>query len=189
VLVSGDGADIHLVRDDGADFRDFPWGRDGREQCQGHQCWRGRSSWGITSTCGQVGCRLIESLAVPHAGHIGSRSPGGCRNELSRNENPPRFLHFQTDIEGRVMISDTYKDDDGGKVVIMELGEPGRDAFRNLQAIANPRCTWEKDAHIHPFLSPDGTMGFFNSDESGTLRAYMITGLENAWSPQAGVRL
>jgi Tol biopolymer transport system component len=30
---------------------------------------------------------------------------------------------------------------------------------------------------MHPFLSPDGTMGFFNSDESGLLQAYMITGL------------
>ena len=182
VLVSGDGADIHLIRDDGTNFRDFPWGRDGHEQCQGHQCWRGRSAWGITSTCGQVGMRLIESLPVPHAGHIGNRTPGGRRNDLSREVPKPQYLHFQTDAAGRVMISDTCKDDDGGKVVIMELGEPGRDPFRNLQAIVHPRCTWEKDAHIHPFLSPDGTKGFFNSDESGVYRAYMITGLENVFS-------
>ena len=36
-----------------------------------------------------------------------------------------------------------------------------------------------KQAHIHPFLSPDGSMAFFNSDESGILQAYMIRGLEN----------
>jgi len=34
-------------------------------------------------------------------------------------------------------------------------------------------------SHLHPFLSPDGTMAFFNSDESGILQAYMIRGLEN----------
>jgi len=26
-------------------------------------------------------------------------------------------------------------------------------------------------------LSPDGTLGFFNSDESGILQAYMLRGL------------
>jgi Tol biopolymer transport system component len=35
-----------------------------------------------------------------------------------------------------------------------------------------------KGSHIHPFLSPDGRMAFFNSDESGRLQAYMIRGLE-----------
>jgi hypothetical protein len=30
---------------------------------------------------------------------------------------------------------------------------------------------------MHPFLSPDGKSAFFNSDESGTLQAYMIRGL------------
>ncbi|HOF89547.1 MAG TPA: hypothetical protein PLZ36_15815, partial [Armatimonadota bacterium] len=29
-LVSGLGADIHVIRDDGMDFRNMPWGRDGR---------------------------------------------------------------------------------------------------------------------------------------------------------------
>ena len=38
VLVSGAGADIHVIRDDGANFRNMPWGRDGNEACQGHQC-------------------------------------------------------------------------------------------------------------------------------------------------------
>ena len=40
-LTSGLGADIHLIRDDGTNLRDFPWGRDGNEFCQGHQCWQG----------------------------------------------------------------------------------------------------------------------------------------------------
>ncbi len=49
-LTGGAGADIHVIRDDGTDFRNLPWGRDGNEFCQGHQCWRGRSEWAITST-------------------------------------------------------------------------------------------------------------------------------------------
>lgn len=31
------GCDIHVVRDDGSNWRDLPWGRDGRESCIGHQ--------------------------------------------------------------------------------------------------------------------------------------------------------
>lgn len=49
-LVGGNGADIHVIRDDGANFRNLPWGRDGNEFCQGHQCWRGQSTWAITGT-------------------------------------------------------------------------------------------------------------------------------------------
>ncbi len=32
----GKGTDIHVVRDDGTNFRTLPWGRDGNEGCQGH---------------------------------------------------------------------------------------------------------------------------------------------------------
>ena len=186
ILVAGKGADIHLIKDDGTDLRDFAWGRDDGEQCQGHQCWRGRSEWAITSTCGKEGMRLIEGKAVPHAGHLGRHTPYGIRNDLSREIKKPMYLHFQTDASGDKMISDTYKDDDGGKVVVMELGRKGKDPFRNLQRIVSPKCSWKKDAHIHPFLSPDGKCGFFNSDESGVLRAYMIKGLENIWDSKGG---
>ena len=34
----------------------------------------------------------------------------------------------------------------------------------------------KSEAHIHPFLSPDGLSAFFNSTESGTLHAYMARG-------------
>ena len=34
-----------------------------------------------------------------------------------------------------------------------------------------------KEAHIHPFLSPDGKLAFFNSDESGVLQADMVRGV------------
>src|SRR5690606_13777702 len=85
--VSGLGADIHVIRDDGTNFRDMPWGRDGNEFCQGHQCWRGRSDWAITSTLlsDPKECQLIESRPVPGDGHIGLKTPGGVRNHLSRS--------------------------------------------------------------------------------------------------------
>ena len=35
----------------------------------------------------------------------------------------------------------------------------------------------DRDAVLRSFLSPDGMTAFFNSDESGTLQAYMIRNL------------
>jgi hypothetical protein len=178
-LTGGAGADIHVIRDDGSDFRDMPWGRNGNEQCQGHQCWRGRSAWAITSTSRRQPSedQLIEGRAAPHAGHVGSKTPGGVRNDLSRTFPSPHFYHFATDIAGKRLISDAGPYEKGGGIYLAELGEPGRDPLQNIRYLLCPRSSCTKDAHIHPFLSPDGTMAFFNSDESGILQAYMIRGL------------
>jgi len=43
--------------------------------------------------------------------------------------------------------------------------------------LLDPRSSRHKDTHPHPFLSTDGTMALFNSDEGGVLQAYMIRGL------------
>lgn len=180
-LTGGEGADIHVIRDDGSDFRNMPWGRDGNEFCQGHQCWRGRSRWAITSTS----CRdrreaqLIEGQAAPHAGHVGIQTPGGVRNDLSRDFPNPHFYHFATDMEGRRLVSDAGPLNKDASIYLAHLGEPGREAASNFRYLLSPRSTCVKTSHIHPFLSPDGTMAFFNSDESGILHAYMIRGLEN----------
>jgi len=178
-LVGGLGADIHLIRDDGTDFRDMPWGRDGNEFCQGHQCWRGRSRWAVTSTGTRQPpeAQLIEGLSAPHAGHIGIATPGGHRNDLSREFAGPQFYHFATDMEGERLITDAGPTGDGGRMFVARLGDPGRDALTQWTYLLNPRSSWDKTAHVHPFLSPDGSLGFFNSDESGVLQAYMIRGL------------
>lgn len=178
-LVGGTGADIHVVRDDGSNFRNMPWGRDGNEACQGHQCWRGRSEWAITSTSTRrpPEAQLIEGLAAPFADHVGIQTPGGVRNDLSRSFSKPRFYHFATDIAGRRVISDSGPTDKGGSLFLAELDAPGRGPAAKFTYLLNPRSSWKKDAHIHPFLSPDGALGFFNSDESGTLQAYMVRGL------------
>lgn len=179
-LVGGLGADIHLIRDDGTNFRDFPWGRDGNEFCQGHQCWRGRSRWAITSTGTKAPaeCQLIESLPAPHAGHAGTATPGGVRNDLSREFPRPDFYHFATDAAGQALISDAGPMQRGGRIFFARFGEAGEEALGSWTYLLSPRCSWEKQAHIHPFLSPDGALGFFNSDESGTLQAYMVRGLQ-----------
>ena len=79
-LVGGEGADIHVIRDDGSNFRNMPWGRDGNEACQGHQCWRGRTTWAITSTGTRKPpeAQLIEGRPAPHAGTWGSRPRAAC---------------------------------------------------------------------------------------------------------------
>ena len=178
-LVGGAGADIHVVRDDGSNFRNMPWGRDGNEACQGHQCWRGRSAWAITSTGTRQPpeAQLIEGLAAPFTDHVGINTPGAVRNDLSRSFPKPHFYHFATDIAGRRLISDSGPMDKGGSLYLAELDAPGRGPAKQFTYLLNPRCSWKKDAHIHPFLSPDGALGFFNSDESGVLQAYMVRGL------------
>jgi Tol biopolymer transport system component len=64
------------------------------------------------------------------------------------------------------------------------LGEPGRHAAE-LAYLLDTHGTDRKQTQAHPFLSPDGTMGFFNSDESGILQAYMVRGLDRGAAIQS----
>ena len=177
-LTGGNGADIHVIRDDGTRLRDLPWGRNGVEFCQGHQCWIGRSARALTSTSTREpkSCQLIEARAIPHVGHLGLDTPGGMRNDLSRDFPNPDFYHFATDLAGRRLITDAGPRDGGGAIYLAELPTDETEALEDITFLLNPRSSWDKGSHIHPFLSPDGSAGFFNSDESGTLQAYMVKG-------------
>ena len=177
-LVSGLGADIHLIRDDGTNLRDFPWGRDGNEFCQGHQCWQGRCDMAITSTSTREPDerQLISGRAVAHVGDEGINASGGWRNDLSRSFDGPDFWHFATDLDGTRLITDAGPRDRGGAVWLFDLPEEEQGALANARKIVDPGSSWQKETHIHPFLSPDGGSGFFNSDESGVLQAYMVRG-------------
>ena len=179
-LVRGLGADIHVIRDDGMNFRDLPFGRDETEKCQGHQCWRGRSAWAITSTYSarSPDCRLIEGRAVEHADHDGLRTPGAAeaRNDLAREFPQPSFYHFATDIRGTRVISDTGPMNAQARIYLAGLGAAGQPLLRPTYLLS-PKSSWAKHAHIHPFLSPDGNTAFFNSDESGVLQTYMLRNL------------
>ena len=173
-LVSGAGADIHVIRDDGLRFRNLPWGRDGAEFCQGHQCWIGRSQRAITSTFLQPvnECQLIAGEAASFVDHLGRATAEAVRVDLSRKIPTPRFFHFATDIAGRRLVTDTYDPELGARLYLADLpiGDAPIDTFTYL---LDPGAQWQKGTHVHPFLSPDGRMVFFNSDESGTLQAYM----------------
>jgi hypothetical protein len=99
------------------------------------------------------------------------------RNDLSRGFGSPHFYHFATDIEGNRLITDSGPRQTGGGIYLASFGEPGQEALKDWHWLVNPRSSWDKGTHVHPFLSPDGKLGFFNSDESGRLQAYMIRGL------------
>ncbi|MFW5869191.1 MAG: hypothetical protein ACOCX2_15300, partial [Armatimonadota bacterium] len=98
-------------------------------------------------------------------------------NDLTRDFADPHFYHFGTDIAGARIVSDASKEGGGGAIYLAALGAAGEDPLQNPRYLLSPRTSGQKGAHIHPFLSPDGTTAFFNSDESGQLQAYKIRGL------------
>lgn len=198
------GIDVHVIRDDGQHFRNLPWGRDKQEFPQGHQCWRGRSEWVITTTNtyypDPAGSEkpirkghFIESAVLPHDGHDGLLMKGGVRNRLCPDFEDVYFSHFATDLKGDRLITDclfdvgralvTPREADRDAIYLMDLGSPGAEPFRKSTYLLRPRSTWFKKTEIHPFLSPDGKTAFFNSDESGQLQAYMIRNLPESASP------
>jgi hypothetical protein len=193
--VPGQSADVHVIRDDGQDFRSLPWGRVEGEYAQGHQCWRGQSKWAITSTITMLEApkrhegRLVESESVPFSDHAGA-GLGGIRNRLCQGVRGKLFSHFATDESGSRLIADCLENpdeflaDENAKaldaIYLMFLGEAGKEPARNLQFLLRPKATWRSGAHAHPFLSPNGRMAFFNSDESGTMQAYMIKNIPAA---------
>jgi len=186
------GADVHLVRDDGQHFRSFPWGRRRDEQAQGHQCWRGKSQWAIisTNTLREDPERhegwLLESEALPFTDHLGAEL-GGVRNRLCAGMEGKHFSHFASDADGARLVTDCLENPDEflkhegavprDALYLLSLGEAGEEPARKLQFLLRPRTSWHNGAHAHPFLSPDGRAAFFNSDESGTMQAYMVKNL------------
>ena len=176
-LCSGLGADIHVISDDGMNFRNMPWGRNGDEHCQGHQCWRGSSEWAITSTLTKnvSESQLVEGKSAPHVDHGGINTADGLRNDLSFKFNKPDFYHFATNIKGDCLVSDSGIDQSKSRLYFTELGEPGRVPFKNITYLLASPVT--EKIHAHPFLSPDGKTAFFNSNESGISQAYMLRGL------------
>lgn len=185
--------DIHVIRDDGTDFRSLPWGRTEDEYAQGHQCWRGQTTWAISSTItvaptesnpDAVRCELIEAQPCPHVDHIGKGHPDALRNNLTRDLDNPQFYHFGVDRDGTAIIADYFHPNGSpfhpeGKTLLYwaRLNEPGCDAATDFTYLLDTRTTFsDSEKHAHPFLSPDGRTGFFNSDESGVLQAYMLRG-------------
>ncbi len=188
------GADIHIIRDNATKFQTVGLGRAYCpiiEHCQGHQCWRGRTNWIISSMYikeqnnsdeEKPVLPLIEAYPIEHTGHLGKFTPNAVRNDLTRDMHAPQFLHFSTDIEGEKLVSDYFQPVGDGNVeqhiYLMQLGQIGIDPIKSFTYLLNTKSSIRKETHAHPFLSPDGKKIFFNSDESGILQAYMITGFD-----------
>lgn len=189
-FVSGNrGADIHVIRDDGQYFRSLPWGRCTGEYAQGHQCWRGFTNWAITSTNTVLENperhegHLIESQPIPFRDHRGAQQEG-TRNRLCAGMSGKHLSHFATDASGSLLITDCLENPDDflrneksiaqDTIYLMRLGEAGKEAALSVELLLRPKASWRAGAHPHPFLSPDGKTAFFNSDESGTMQAYLI---------------
>ncbi len=176
--VSGAGADIHVIRDDGTRLRDLPWGRNLKEFCEGHQCWRGRGATAITSAGGGTlppDHVLIEGRPVPHDGHQGANTAGGVRTVLSADFPQPRFHHFATDAQAKLLVTDHTQGRGAPTHLYLAEFDPQPDRpMRNWRYLLDARTPHESLSHAHPFLSPDGKAVFFNSIEAGVLKAYMI---------------
>ena len=119
---------------------------------------------------------LFEARTLPHIGHEGLKTPGGVRNNLSREHPAPDFHHFATDAAGRRLITDAGPRLGGGALWLGTIPTDETKAIEDWTYLMCPGSSWRKDTHIHPFLSPDGRVGFFNSDESGVLQSYMVGG-------------
>jgi len=189
------GVDIHVVRDDGTNWRDLPWGRDGKESCIGHQMWRGRGRSAVTITLQNMdnsygwadGTRQEVVEGWPIAAdktkeHRGRRRRGARRRVLSQGFSRPKFCHLGIDADGDTFVFDTFPVFDTVRAGMrIYIGRSrGEDAPLDIRYLVNSGVTFNggRGYHAHPIVSPDGRAVFFNSDISGTKQVYMVTGVE-----------
>lgn len=186
-LVGGDGADLHVIRDDGTNWRDIPIGRDGTEFCQGHQQWRGKMNSVLSSMSMPHGkSRILEGFPITtndETSHKGFKIPGGKYNDITKNIENPSFWHFSADYSGMHLISDTYTSNDKTKekVITIVIGtlSQGENPVLKMQYLLNTRTSGNgQSAHPHPFFSPDTKMAFLNSDVTGGPQVWMVTGYQ-----------
>jgi len=179
-LTGEGGADIHVIRDDGTHFRSLPWGRDGRERCQGHQAWRGELRSAVTSLgCSDGTQPIVEGWPVEvteETAHSGALIPGGRRSDPGRHLARPGFVHFGFDATGTRFISDISRRHDG---IVLGTWPADEGAHLRLRFLLHHGSSFGRSqlTHPHPFLSADGERAFFNSDEPGQPAAFAVEGL------------
>jgi hypothetical protein len=189
------GVDAHVIRDNGTNWRDLPWGRDGRESLIGHQIWRGVTQEAVTVTLEARdtsygwadGSRqdVVAGWPVKAARHAhkGRLTPGGKRVWLSKGFPNARFCHLSTAASGLKFAFDTFPVFDGERAGMQVFIGSAKDAGSPLKFkyILNSRLNFlgpDAGIHAHPILSPDGSLLFFNSRASGTKQFYMVTDFE-----------
>lgn len=190
------GVDVHIVRDDGSNWRDLPFGRDGRESCIGHQLWRGLGTSAVTVTLqnednsygwadgSQQG--VVAGWPAPadiDGPHRGINTPGTRRTVLSRGFERPRFCHLATDASGLRFVFDTFPIFDGHRAgMLIYVGSaPDDETPLTFRYLLNTGVTFNAATgyHAHPILSPDGSMLLFNSNFTGIPHAYLVREYEN----------
>lgn len=185
------GACLHVIRDDGTNWRDIPIGREGIQYNSGHQQWRGKTGAVLSSVHhGKMteykGRPLIQGWPIPtddSTSHKGSNIPGGRYVDVTRNLEMPDFLHFSLDVSGTYLVFDSYRNDakTGKMDIILSIGTLSneKEPLCKVQYLLNSRSSGNgQPAHTHPFFSPDSRMMFFNSDVDGIPQIFMVTGYE-----------
>ncbi|MFW6039304.1 MAG: hypothetical protein ACOC9P_02380, partial [bacterium] len=175
------GVDIHVVQDDGTNWRDLPFGRDGVESCIGHQVWRGQDRSGVTITFQNKdtsygwaeGTRqdVVAGWPVeadPDASHAGRTARDAHRVCLSEGFDEARFCHLGVDDSGLRFAFDTFPIFDGehaGQLIYLGSAPDMRSplAFRYILNTGVTFGGGAKGVHAHPILSPGGRELFFNS--------------------------
>lgn len=189
------GVDIHVVRDDGTNWRDMPFGRDGKESCIGHQVWRGRgrsaatvvlenldTSYGWAEGSRQGVVAGWPGPADIDGPHLGALNPETERVVLSEGFKDPRFCHLACDATGLKFTLDTFPVFDGERAGMQVYvgSAPDERSPLNFRYILNTGINFvgnNTGYHAHPILSPDGEILLFNSKITGTPQAYMVTGM------------
>lgn len=186
--VSGKEGDLHVIRDDGTNWRDIPVGRDSVQFIQGHEQWLGRSGAVLSAMRIRAGERAGERpifLARPiptdeKTTHMGVNIPGGSYVEITRNIKDSDIWHFSSDWSGKYIISDTHRMDKETKkpLVRLVLGtlSGGENPELKVEHLLNTGSSGRNPAHPHPFFSPDNRRVFFNSDVDGVVQIFMVTG-------------
>ncbi len=190
------GVDVHAVRDDGSNWRDLPFGRDGLESCIGHQIWRGQDRSVVTVTLQNLDTsygwaegsaqEAIAGWPVPadkDSPHLGRLHPGARRVDLSQGFTRPRFCHLACDAAGLRFAFDTFPIFDGERAGMQLIVGSAADLESPLRFtyLLNTQVTFNKSKgyHAHPILSPDGSILLFNSNLTGIPQVYLVTGF--AW--------
>lgn len=190
-LTGKGGADLHVIRDDGTNWRDVPIARDGVFTHTGHEQWRGRMGTVISSVTNLATRRnhLFESWPIrtdETTSHKGSKILGARNNELTRELGFTDFNHFSMDLSGTHIVArqERQHKNDNLKIYIGTFS-PGENAFLKVQYLLDTKYVKHGAGRDRgqadkprPFFSPDGKTVLFHSDCDGQSQIFMATGYE-----------
>ncbi len=187
------GCDIHVIRDDGTNFRDVPFGRSRSEIIHGHQEWRGVMDtvvggvFQVDAAGKWISKPILEGRpAAGPAPHMGRNVPGAFVRDLTPRTPDIWYGHTAIDPTGTKIVSDwstpmvqeteNRVGPDQQKLFVGTIVDD-RDPGCRMKYLLNPRSTWKSQIeHPHPCLSPDGRMIFFNSDWiGGVAQLWLVT--------------